>query len=100
MISLKTIRVSLPISVIFISLFLFAATAEKGCSIPHVRMITKDDLKAWLGEPGLAIIDVRIDKSWDLSDKIIKGAVHENPDDVKAWSGKYPKDKKIVLYCA
>jgi rhodanese-related sulfurtransferase len=47
------------------------------------------------------IIDVRTDWSWKETDKKIKGAVREDSlAEVKTWAPKYPKEKRIVLYCA
>jgi len=37
---------------------------------------------------------------WDSSQWKIQGAQRQLPMEVKEWIGKYPKDKKIVLYCA
>jgi rhodanese-related sulfurtransferase len=65
-----------------------------------VSMITKDQLKAMLDNPDLTIIDVRYSKHWTGSDMQIKGAVREDPNDVKSWADKYGKDQFIVLYCA
>jgi rhodanese-related sulfurtransferase len=62
--------------------------------------MTKDDLKAMLGNPDLTIIDVRYGKDWTGSDMKITGAVREEPGKVKSWAAKYPKDKPIVFYCA
>ena len=62
--------------------------------------MTKDELKAMLGNPDLTIIDVRYGKDWTGSDMKIKGAVREEPGEVKSWAAKYRKDKPIVLYCA
>lgn len=62
--------------------------------------MTKDELKAMLGNPDLTIIDVRYGKDWTGSDMKITGAVREEPGEVKSWAAKYPKDKPIVLYCA
>jgi hypothetical protein len=45
----------------------------------EVKLITKDELKASLGSPGLVIIDVRPPKDWNESDQKIKGAVREEP---------------------
>jgi rhodanese-related sulfurtransferase len=62
--------------------------------------VDKETLKSWLGDPNVVIIDVRTAKDWEGSDKKIKGAVREDPKDVKTWEASLPKDKKIVLYCA
>ncbi len=79
------------------SLLLLFVVVQKGYSLSKVQRISKEELKTVLDDPGVKIIDVRRD--WERSDLKIKGAVREDPDDVKAWAGKYPKDKKLVLYC-
>jgi len=64
-----------------------------------VPLIAKEALKERLGESGLVVIDVRYDKNWRKSTQKIAGAVRENPNDIGLWTGKYPKERKIVLYC-
>jgi hypothetical protein len=72
---------------------LFAKSAE-------APRMTKDELKAMLGNPDLVIIDVRTQRDWTESDSKIKGAVREDPEAVESWANKYPKGNTIVLYCA
>ncbi len=62
--------------------------------------ISKDDLKQMLGNPDVTVIDVRTASDWDSSQWKIQGAVREDPANVEKWAAKYPKDRKIVLYCA
>jgi rhodanese-related sulfurtransferase len=62
--------------------------------------ITKEEVKALLGDPGVIILDARTGSSWSKSDKKIKGAVRVDPDDVASWAGSIPRDKKIVVYCS
>ncbi len=66
----------------------------------EVPTITKEDLRAKLGDPNLVVLDVRQGRDWKTSDVKIKGAVRENPGDIAGWAGKYPKNKTLVLYCA
>jgi hypothetical protein len=70
---------------------------EKYVDAPRM---TKDDLKAMLGNPDLVIIDVRFGKDWTESDLKIKGAVREDPEAFGSWANKYPKGKTLVFYCA
>jgi rhodanese-related sulfurtransferase len=86
-------------AIVFVLLF-FAATTEKGCSGPQVPMIAKEQLRQLLNDPDIVIIDLRINRDWNASDQKIPGAVHEDPDHLEDWAKKYPKDTKIVLYCA
>ena len=72
-------------------------TFAKSADVPRM---TKDELKAILGNPDLVMLDVRYKKDWKDSDSKIQGAVREDPDSVKSWAGKYTKDKTLVLYCA
>ena len=47
-------------------------TAAKSAEAPRM---TKDELKAMLGNPDLIIIDVRLSADWAESDLKIKGAI-------------------------
>jgi rhodanese-related sulfurtransferase len=62
--------------------------------------IPKDELKSMLDSPEVVVIDVRSYTDWLLSRDKIRGAVREDYRDFDAWSGKFPRDKTIVLYCA
>ena len=68
-------------------------------SVDAPRM-TKEELKAMLGNPNLIIIDVRYGKDWTDSDLKIRGAVREDPEAFDSWANKYPKDKTLLFYCA
>jgi len=72
-------------------------TLAKSTDAPRM---TKEELKAMLGNPNLIIIDVRYGKDWTGSDLKIKGAVREDPEAIESWANKYPKDKTLVFYCA
>jgi len=65
-----------------------------------VPRMTKEELKAMLDSPNLVIVDVRAGTDWAGSDMKIKGAVREDPNDVKSWVDRYAKDRLIILYCA
>lgn len=66
----------------------------------EVSRITKEELRARLGDPDLVILDVRRATDWSTGDVKIQGAVRADPGDVAAWADKYPKEKTLVLYCA
>jgi hypothetical protein len=87
----------------FLALVLFAGLA--GCKAvrqksdqPAPRM-SVEELKSRLGDPSLAVIDVRQPGDWEKSSIKITGAVREDPGNVSAWASGYPKDKTIILYC-
>lgn len=65
-----------------------------------VPLMTKDELKSLLGQPNVIVLDVRRGKDWTSSEFKIQGAIYENPGNFDQWASKYPKDKKLVLYCA
>jgi hypothetical protein len=88
---------------LFLATLLIVFMAE-GCtmlekSVDAPRM-TKDKLKATLGNADLFIIDVRYGKDWTDSDLKIRGAIREDPKAFDSWASKYPNDKTLVFYCA
>ena len=87
-------------SVLFVALFAFVSYPSTGGLAAEAPRMEKEQLKAQLGNPDVVVIDVRAFTDWVMTKEKIKGAVRENPRDVDDWSGKYPKDKTIVLYCA
>jgi predicted sulfurtransferase len=75
----------------------FTWSCATGQNVPR---LDKETLKNWLSDPQVVILDVRQPQDWQASDKKIKGAVRQEPKEVKTWAAGLPKDKKIVLYCA
>jgi hypothetical protein len=73
---------------------------ENVFSAEDVPLMTKEQLKAMLGDKDLIILDVRTNEQWNHSDLKILGAIHEDPEKVEGWVEKYPKDKTLVFYCA
>jgi hypothetical protein len=76
-----------------------AFCAEIALGPDNVPRITKEQLKAQLGNADLVIIDVRSLHDWEDSDMKIKGSFRENPSTFGSWIDKYPQNKTIVLYC-
>jgi hypothetical protein len=70
-------------------------TFAKSAEAPRM---TKEKLKAMLGNRDVVVIDVRTQRDWKESDSKIKGAVREEPNAVETWIQKYPKSKTFVLY--
>lgn len=71
--------------------------SQAGTDVP---LMTTDELKAMLDDPDLLILDVRRGKDWTSSEFKIKGATYAKPKAYDEWANTYPKNKKIVLYCA
>ena len=85
------------ITLVIFSVLGILTTFAKSADVPRM---TKDELKAMLDNPDLVIIDVRAKKDWTDGDSKIKGAIREDPESVKSWASRVPKDKSIILYCA
>jgi hypothetical protein len=81
----------------FIQAALCAPTAPDPESVPRM---TKERLKAQLGNSNFVIIDVRATHDWQNSAIKIKGAIREDPSNLDSWIKKYTQNKTIVLYCA
>lgn len=64
----------------------------------EIPRMTKEELKPLLGNPGVVILDVRFEGK--NAPRKIAGAVYEDPGKVADWSLKYPKEKRVVLYCS
>jgi rhodanese-related sulfurtransferase len=75
----------------------FGLVVSRAAEVPRM---TKEELKAQLGNPEFVILDVRTESDWKSSQYKIQGAVREVPGTVESWRDKYPKDKTLVLYCA
>ncbi len=88
--NLRVLAVGLIIA--FIGLSALAAMAEEA------SRMSKDELKAMLGDPELIILDVRLGAHWEESERTITGAIRENPKEFESWADKYSKDQTIVLY--
>ena len=65
-----------------------------------VPKMSKEELKSFLGNPDVLVIDVRTGADWAASEFKIKGALREDASKVSNWIDKYPRDKTIVFYCA
>ncbi len=61
--------------------------------------ITKEELKAKLGDPAVTVIDVRYKANWKKSGQKVAKAVREDPNEISSWVGKYKKDQVLVFYC-
>lgn len=76
------------------------ALVAQALAAKEAPRVDKETLKSWLSDPQVLILDVRAGTDLTKIDKKIKGAMRQEPKEVKTWAAKLPKDKKIVLYCA
>jgi len=79
--------------------FLGTAAVSAAAADDDAPRITKEELKAKLNEPSLAVIDVRYGPNWKTSGQKIAKAVREDPTEIGSWVGKYQKDQTLVFYC-
>lgn len=75
-------------------------TSIRAASPADIPRITKDGLRARMGEANLIIIDVRLADDWEKSKEKIAGSVHHDPDAVESWRGTYAPGQTLILYCA
>ena len=80
-------------------LLIFTLGAGSAFSQQAPRM-TKEALRAMLGNPDVYVIDVRTPQEWETSEKKIEGALREDPLELRGWMSKFPKDKTLVFYCS
>jgi rhodanese-related sulfurtransferase len=87
--------------VIALWILLVSAGCLKNLSLEDAApRISKEEVRAMLGQPDVVILDVRVEEEWRKSDWKISGAVHQNPEKIKEWSNQYPKEKTFVFYCS
>lgn len=79
---------------------LFAGCLKNLSSDTGAPRITREEVKTLLGQSDVVILDVRLEEEWKKSEWKIRGAGHENPEAVKDWHSKYPKEKTIIFYCS
>ncbi len=65
-----------------------------------VGMMEIQELKPLLGSENVVILDVRTGRDWSTSEFKIPGAIRASSSEFETWGNQFPKDKKIVLYCA
>ena len=82
---------------LFVSMLLIWMASASNADIPR---ITKEELKAMLGNPDLVIVDVRTNAGWNMSKVKIRGAVREDPAQATLGSDTYSKEKTLVFYCS
>jgi rhodanese-related sulfurtransferase len=66
----------------------------------EVKLMDKEALKGLMGAKGLVILDVRAGRDWSTSEFKIQGAERVEEAKFAAWAERFPKDAKLVLYCA
>lgn len=88
-----------------ITVLLFAAIAATLLALTpaigaDVKFMEIDELKQKLGSDDLVVLDVRAGRDWSTSEFKIQGAIRADGADFDNWANTYPKEKKLVLYCA
>ena len=70
------------------------------CETPSVPKMSKEELKAMLGDPSLVVVDVRSAADWNAEERKIKGSLRVDPSLADSLMKTYSKDKTFVFYCA
>lgn len=88
-----------------LTVLLFAAIAATLLTLApvlatEVKYMQIDELKQMLGSDEIVVLDVRAGRDWSTSEFKIQGAIRADGSDFDSWANTYPKDKKLVLYCA
>jgi len=73
-------------------------TEDAALPFPDIPRLTKEQVKAMLGKPGVVLLDCRPDEQWRFSDQKLPGATHEDPMNVESWAEKYSKDATMIIY--
>jgi len=79
-------------------IFVFAASSSLSVSASGISIISINQLKLILGNPEIAVIDVRGSKDWQSSNVKIKGAIRGSPKNFESWANDFSKDKVLILY--
>ena len=88
------------LTVLMLLVAMGCAASGKTSVTGEAPRMTKEQLKAKLGDPALAILDVRAGRDWNAGVEKIPGALREDPMAYDQWATKYPKEETLVLYCA
>jgi hypothetical protein len=88
------------LAVMILSLVMVGSGFNAVAAAKEIPRVSIDELKGMLDAKDYVLVDVRAGKDWSSSELKIKGAVREDPKEFDSWAAKYPKDKKIILYCA
>ncbi len=82
-------------------LFLIFCTFSFSSAVAvDVKLMEKEELQGLLGAKDLVLLDVRTGMDWSTSELKIKGAMRADGAAFNSWAEKYPKNGKVVLYCA
>lgn len=98
----RQLLIKLVMSLILSAVFLSSVGADEPPRInsKDVPRISKEEVKAKLGKGNVIVIDVRLPGQLKPGEPKIRGAVVENPSEVRNWMPKYPKRKTLIFYCA
>ena len=69
-------------------------------SAQAAKIVTIDQLKDNIDDKSWVVLDVRTGSDWTSSKFKIKGAARASSKEFGIWSEQYPKDTKLILYCA
>ncbi len=65
-----------------------------------VSIVSKETVRTWMDTGTVTILDVRQGRDWNISEFKITSAVRGDPKNITAWKNRFPRDRRLVLYCA
>jgi rhodanese-related sulfurtransferase len=65
-----------------------------------VSVVSKETLKDWMDSGSVTVLDARQGRDWSSSEFKIQGAHRADPGKLSSWKADFPKDRKLVIYCA
>jgi rhodanese-related sulfurtransferase len=68
-------------------------------NLPKLKLIDKETLKNWLGQPELLLLDIRSPEAFGKSIAKIEGAHRVDPAKIPREAANLPQNRKVVLYC-
>ena len=90
---MKRIRFGIPVLALVLPLSVAVATDT-------VSIVSKETVKGWMDTGPVTILDARSGRDWTASEFKITTAHRVDPGNLNAWKDDYPKDSRLVIYCA
>lgn len=85
---------------LFLLIMAFILPLSVASASNTVSIVTKEAVKEWMDTGPVTILDVRQGRDWTTSEFKISAAQRVDPGNFTAWKDTYPKDTRLVLYCA
>ena len=85
---------------LFLLIMAFILPLSVASASNTVSIVTKEAVKEWMDTGPVAILDARQGRDWTASEFKIITAQRVDPGNLDAWKDTFPKDTRLVIYCA